>query len=121
MASEGTLSVKLSVNKGSLKLSRVESQTFDVATARRSSGTQSIGTSHEALGISSDLTPGKVLLKHVGTTNYIEVGIVVASTFYPVHKMIPGDIEVFRLASGAALFARADTAAEDLDFEVVAA
>lgn len=59
-----------------------------------SSNVQTIGFSaHEAVEIPTDLAAGTArwaFLKNVDPTNYIEIGLVVSGTFYPLIRLYPG-------------------------------
>ena len=81
---------------------------------------QTVGTTHEAL-VTGDLgTAGWALFKNLDTTNYVEIGVDVAATFYPVVKLLAGESCVFRLST-LTLYARANTASVILDSTMVEA
>lgn len=122
MANEGYITINLTVNKGGFKDSRPALQkNFDIAGVPYvSSGVQLIGTTEEAVAISSDLsTLGYCVFVNQDTTNYIELGIVQGGTFYPFTKLKPGEPQAFRSAVAYnALYAKANTAAAKLEFRV---
>lgn len=122
MADEITVTLGLSATKGELKVSLpTEVIRVDMAGSRTEGGVQDIGTTYEALSIGSDFgTAGYARFKNLDTTNYVEVGLEVAAAFHGFLKLLPGDIAVLRLATDA-LFARANTAAVKLQFELLEA
>lgn len=66
-------------------------------------------------------TPGEAWFVNLDETNYIEIGVQVAATFYPCIRLNAGEWSPVRLGLGAsALFARANTAAVDLQYHIEA-
>lgn len=81
---------------------------------------QDIGTTHEAMVIPADVgTKGWGYLVNLDTTNYVEVGVDVAATFYPVVRVDADSEQPIRWAEGATLYARANTATVKLRFVVI--
>ena len=111
MASEITIDARLQATKGYLSVDRrIASFKADMSGSLVDGAGQSIGTSAEAVDLSGDVaSPGWALFRNLDATNYLEIGIDVAATFYPVAKLEPGEIALFRLGT-AALYARANTA-----------
>lgn len=70
--------------------------------------TQTIGTAAAGtlIDLSELVTPGRYRYKNVDTTNYVEVGVQVAGTFYPLDKLLPGEVSSGRVADGVAVYAR---------------
>lgn len=66
-----------------------------------------------ALDLGSVVTPGWSIFVNTDATNYIEVGSFSGGTFYPVLKLLPGEVQSVRLAI-AAPYARANTTAVGL-------
>lgn len=109
MANDISITAKLSVNKNGAQLSR--SKTFNVAMAGdgRAYNLQTIGTTHEAIEIGGVATVGQCFFYNTDATNFVEIGIVVSGTFYPVLKLKPGEGQVWRAGTNA-LYAKANTA-----------
>ncbi|MBT8200072.1 MAG: hypothetical protein KJO36_06110 [Acidimicrobiia bacterium] len=73
---------------------------------------QSIGTTHETITVSGDMTTeGWCLIKNLDTTNYVEIGRDVGASFYPVMRLRATEFALFRWSPGVTLYAKADTAA----------
>ena len=83
-----------------------------------SPGTLLVGTSQEAVTPSDITSQGFVYFKNLDTVNFIEVGVEVSATFYPVIKLLPGEAVAVRLSPSVALFAKADTAAARLEAQI---
>ncbi len=106
--------VKGSMNFDTGGLSFTATQT----NGRFSAGVQDIGTTHEQVVIGSDIVAAGVSsFKNIDATNYVELGVVVSATFYPLVKLLPGESYPLRLATNT-FYARANTAAVKLQFVV---
>lgn len=113
MAGEIVIQMSVDVANGNL-LVRIPMQrlSIDQTTARGGlPGMQVIGTSHESVAVGDLVSPGWVWLKNLDETNYVQFGVDVSSTFYPLGKLKPGESAVWRLEPSATLYLRADTAA----------
>lgn len=120
MANEITLSTNLQLTNGGTKAGRNVSKRISQSTARHSGNVQNIGTTQEAVVVASDIaTPGFASFVNLDATNYLEIGLVVSATFYPLAKLEPGEPAVFRLATGT-FYAKANTAACDLEVLILA-
>lgn len=120
MANEISITQNISATKGNQTYSRSRSYRADWTTARMDGQTQSIGTTHEALTVSADVaTNGMGYFTNLDATNYVEIGRDVTGTFYPVAKLKPGESAEFRVAAGVTLYAKANTAACDLDWMIL--
>ena len=119
MASEITAVTGLSVTKGNLVASHAtKTMKYDMTGTHRCSSTQDVGTSHEALVIPAEVaTPGWCHMKNLDATNYVEVGVLVSSTFYPLLKLKPTEEIVFRLGTSSP-YAKANTATVKLDYSI---
>jgi hypothetical protein len=119
MADEIRANLSLTVTKGSLSLSKLFNDTADMAGTKYSAGCQSIGhAAHEALVVSGDIaTAGWAYFRNTDATNFVQVGVDVSTAFHPLVKLLPGEACVLRLAT-TAVYAKADTAAVDLDYVV---
>lgn len=123
MAKEITITAKLSVTNGSLKISRGEtSRQVDQAAAGYAARAQVIGNSaHEALDIGSDVSAaGCYYLRNLDATNYVTIGVDVSGTYCPLLKLLPGEEHVGRFAINAP-YAKANAASVKLDFCVLEA
>jgi hypothetical protein len=70
-----------------------------------------------ALSVSADVaTLGIARFLNQDATNYVELGIVVSATFYPVFRMKAGEPLQGRLVPGVTYYAKANTAAVNLEF-----
>lgn len=115
MANEGTISIRLSVAKSNLIIRKDDQISFSVAATPYAGGAQSIGTTYELLTMGDVATAGYGFLKNIDATNYVEVGIVTGATFYPLLKLLPGEIAAVRFAI-IAIYAKANTADCVLEF-----
>ncbi len=111
MADELTISLNINYLKDKVAIQRNISQKVTVSGADYSDQTQDVGHSaHEALAINSDIgTAGQVQIRNLDITNFVEVGLEVAATFYPLLKLKPGEVQLWRLSTGAP-FVKANTA-----------
>lgn len=121
MANEIQPSWKLRLENGSLKS---ETQVtagallVDQTTAKRHSSTQTIGfAAHEALTLGDLTTPGWAHFTNLDPTNFVELGTDVSAAFAPFAKLKPGESFPLRLGT-AAPYAKADTGAVELDYEI---
>lgn len=118
MAQEIQIVSSLTVNKGFLSLARDPgAQQIDMSGTRYDGGVQDIGFStHEQLVFKSDFgTPGWAYFRNLDATNFVQVGVVVSATFYPLVKLFAGEACVFPLATST-IYAKADTAAVKLEY-----
>lgn len=119
MANEITASAQLAVRSGNLDQTVSKRAQFDLTdtTPPVASGVATIGTTHEAIPMGDVSTAGWCFLMNVGATNEIEVGVDVSSTFYPFASLEPGEFAVLPLGTNAP-YAKADTAAEPLEYRI---
>jgi hypothetical protein len=110
MADEISVSYTFNVNNNNLTYFSTEGYSADQSLAGGpSNGVQAIGTSHEAIGITDITNLGYAKFKNLDQTNFVEVGIDVAATFYPFIKLLPGETCVVRLSPAITLYAQANT------------
>ena len=123
MAGEINFSFTLRCQNGNYDYNRTVQNTIDQTTAAGGSpGYQNIGTSHELIGGLADMTnEGIAVVRNLDDTNFVEVGLDVSASFYPLVKILPGEAYVMRLSPGVAVYAQADTAAVNLLFECLEA
>jgi len=115
MANEIATSTSLTIVNGSSKLSRQTSKQVTQSAIGTYQNTQTVGTTYEAVAVGADLgTAGYAVFTNLDLTNYVEVGVEVAATFYPFVKLKAGESAQLRLATST-LFAKANTAAVKLE------
>lgn len=117
-----TMSANFTVAKGTLKRSyaRNDTASFVSGAPPVASGCPTIGTSAggEALVLQDVSSLGWARFENLDATNYVEVGVVVSGTFYPVIALLAGEYTFVRLSSGIAPYARANTGNVQLDYEI---
>lgn len=118
MADELTLSLKFTFEKNGYKDSRSISDSVTVTGNATCGGVQTIGTTHEAIGKGDIGTCGFMRVMNIDSTNYVELGVEVAATFYPFVKLKPGESSVFRLGTSTP-YAKANTASVRIDYLIV--
>ena len=90
----------------------------DQTTARRWCGVMGVSTVAEEVD-TGDVTALSYGFRNLDATNYVEIGVMYGSTFCPTFEIPAGGCAFLPSgASGASLYAQADTASVDL--EVVA-
>jgi len=106
---------------GSLMISsRSQSITQNTAAPARAGGTQTIGfAAHEVLVVTGITTLGWARFRNRDATNYVEIGVDVAATFYPLVRLNFGEECVFRLSQGITVYAQANAAAVILDRDIL--
>ena len=116
MANEVSVSVSLQVNNGNMSFVKRDSYTADQSAAGGpSNGVQEIGTSHELVSITDITNKGFVYFGNLDTANYVEIGVDVSSTFYPLARLSAGESATLRLSPSVAVYAQANTAAVKLE------
>lgn len=122
MANEITIGVRLKALKGNLSVERrVDNVTADLAGSRYSANIQTVGTTKEQVVVGADVaTPGWAYFRNHDSTHFVDIGVVVSGTFYPLLRLLPGENQVVRLAT-LTFYAQADTAAVDLESFVLEA
>jgi len=110
----------LTIAQGNLKRTFVTTRGFDFvsSTPTMAAGVASIGfATHEAIVLQDVATCGWARFENLDATNYVELGVVVAATFYPFIKLKATEFCIIRLGSNAP-YAKANTAAVQLDYEI---
>ena len=122
MANEITITTGIQIQKGSLnRLIPTRSFSADMAGTRVIQNVQAVGTTHEALVVGDLASAGYCTITNLSTTNYAELGVDVAATFYPVVRIDPGkSAGPFKLSS-LTRHVQANTAAVDLDITITEA
>lgn len=122
MADEITVVAGLRCTKSNLLVSHSTLQSnFTMTGDAVSRNVQSIPTTAAgtALSIATAVgTAGYAFFRNLDATNFVEIGVQVGGTFYPVLKLFPGEYGVARF-SVLTLYARSDTAATLLDFSMI--
>lgn len=122
MANEISYTHRLSVSgTGKPTYSRTVTLTRDMAGADFDGKTVSIPTTAAGTAITIDAavaSKGFAYFENLDATNFVEVGVQVSSTFYPLIRLNAGEYAAVRLSTGVNLFARADTANVRLSYGV---
>jgi hypothetical protein len=121
MASEIAVNQRITATKGSITRTRNRSFNADWATATYAGTVQSIaagGTAGVALAFTGVTTGGWAYFINNDTANYVEIGVQVAGTFYPLIKLLAGEMALLRLAV-LTVYARANTSAVLLEYEAL--
>jgi hypothetical protein len=97
--------------------------TMDLADGKGSGGVQVISHSGsaaegEAFGVTDAAVGGVFYFRNTDSTNYVEIGFQVSSTFYPFLKLLAGEYAVGRLGN-AAPFGRANTADVNVQYRIL--
>lgn len=122
MADEITVIAGLRCSKSNLLVSHNTLQSvFTMSGDATSRNVQSIPTTAAgtALSIAAAVgTAGFAFFRNLDATNFVEIGVQVGGTFYPVIKLKAGEYGVCRF-SVLTLYARSDTAATLLDMSMI--
>lgn len=112
------LTATLRVENGNFKLER-DPGAIDIDQNNQGADyhIQNIGfAAHEAITVSADVTTlGVSYLRNLDSTNYVEIGVDVAASFYPLLRLNAGEGYPLRFAQGITMYAQANTAAVDLE------
>ena len=118
MANEIYMQGTLTVNKGSLSNSKTGNITANMTGTHASYCAQGIPTTQTLLSIATDVaTPGATWFRNTDATNYVQIGVVVSGTFYPVLTLNAGEFALCRLATNT-IYAKANTATVVLEWLV---
>lgn len=124
MAGELTVTSALAANKTTAspyysKPAGIQSFVVDQATPGGGvPGLMSAPTAGADVYITGLTALGLCEIQNLDPTNYVELGVKPAATFYPVIKLLPGEKYVFRLTTGITPHVRANTAACALSIEI---
>ena len=124
MANEITVTLALKVANGDLQSMSVPSRSYGItqntAAPARVGGTQTIGfAAHEALDLTDLTTNGVAHFRNRDAANFVQIGVDVGATFYPLVRLNFGEEWVFRLSQGVTPYAKADTAAVILERDIL--
>lgn len=123
MANEITVVAQLQALKSYLNISQNVTLRADLTGNNFTAQSQSIGhAAHEAIVIGADVgTAGWAFFRNLDATNFVQIGVDVGGTFYPLAKLLPGETAgPLRLAT-TSVYAQADTAAVDLFYLILEA
>jgi len=123
MANEITITTGLVATSGNFLVQHSTlTKQATLTTATRSLNTQNISTSSTALVIASGVgaAGGWAWFRNLDTTNYVEVGVQVSGTFYPLVRLNAGEAAVFRLGV-ITPYARANTGSVYLEHDIMSA
>ena len=122
MANELTITGSLKLANGNDSMSKTFTFNADqTSVGGPSPGTLSIGTTHEAVATTDITNKGWAFFKNLDTTNFVDIGVDVSATFYPLLRLEPGESVVVRLSPAVSLYAKADTAACRLESQILEA
>jgi len=124
MADEITFTMALTLANGELDSLSIPARTDKITQATavpsRVGGNQTIGfAAHEALVLTDLTTLGVAYFRNRNATNFVQIGVDVSGTFYPLVRLNPGEGWAFRLAQGITPYAQADTGAVVLQREIL--
>jgi len=123
MANEITITTALRYENGDLGGLTVPSRTQKIdqntAAPSRVGGCQTIGTTEEAIALTDLTTNGVARFRNRDATNFVEIGVKPAATFYPLVRLNADEECIFRLSQGITPYAKADTAACILDRDIL--
>ena len=122
MANEITRVVSITVSKGGASISSgTISQTVDMNGVDMGTVTQAIGTTNEALGVPADVTGDvHLVVKNLDSTNYVEI-FKDSGNSHLLSKLAAGQVCSLTNVPAASLYARADTAACQIQFWITEA
>jgi hypothetical protein len=124
MADEITWTCALTLANGDLDSMTIPARTLRITQATtvpsRVGGNQTIGhAAHEALALTDLTTLGVAFFRNRSAANFVQIGVDVDGTFYPLVRVNPGEGWAFRLSQGITPYAKADTAAVVLQREIL--
>lgn len=115
MADEITINATLSIDNGNYAATRRTSRLQATqSTLGGNAAVQSVSTSYEALALGDVSTEGWCYVRNLDSTNFVELGLEVSSTFYGFTKLEAGEPALFRV-SDQTIYAQADTSAVKID------
>ena len=119
MASELTLTVKLSWTKGSTTITlNLENLSSDTAGTNGIHNRQTVGTGEEALLLGDVAAGGYIMVVNRDSTNFVKIRHGTGGT--DLVRVDAGEFALFRIDDGAtAPFIIADTAAVDVDYALI--
>lgn len=117
MANELNINFTMAYSKGESRLTIPGKQMLvDVSSQVRASNTQTIGTTHEALGMGDVASAGAAYFLNTDATNYVDIGVDVSATFYGLIRLMPGDFAFIPRMATNAPYAKANTSSVNLEY-----
>ncbi len=93
-----------------------EQEVVTTSSVRALQNIQLVGTSHELVTVGDMTDSCMVLLKNTHATAVVEVGLVVAATFYPLFNIPPGErSKLSRASSLAGLYFKSNVVDTELE------
>lgn len=125
MANEITLSLSGSVTNGQYA-DTIPSQTCKITqtTLGAETGVRIVPTTAQAIPLGSVTTPGISYFKNLDPTNFVDIGVFVSGTFYPLIRLAPvatgsnGEFAALRIDPGVTPYWKADTATCNVQMKV---
>lgn len=91
----------------------------NMAGSHKTANVQDIPNTATAVTIGPGIaSAGEGIFTNLDPTNYIDLGILVSSTFYPLVRLLPGDVHAFRLST-LTFWAKASAGTPALSFEIL--
>ena len=119
MANEITVTTRMTLANGDLdsydSLTRSQKITQNTASPAHVGGTQSIGTTEEAITVTDLTTEGFARFRNRDATNFLTLGVKPAATYYPLLRLKANEEIVVRMEPSITMYAKADTAACNLE------
>jgi hypothetical protein len=116
MANEITVNSGINIQKGNLSFQLpLNTITADLTGTRVIRNVQNVGTTFEALAVNDVATAGWAYFRNLSTTNFVEIGVEVSATFYPLIRLNAGETAGPIRLSVLTARLRANTAAVDVD------
>lgn len=118
MANEISYNYSLSVAKTNLANSKSAQGSITLNGSHYSAGAMNVPTTAggTAIPLGSVATNGTAFFKNLDGTNYVEIGVQVTGTFYPLIRLKPGEPASLRISPSAVPYALANTAAVALEY-----
>ena len=109
MANEIRYSLSFQLSNGNNSYQYQKGISVDqIAAGGPSPGTVTVGTTEESIGLGELGNEGLAVIVNLDSTNYVDLG---SSTGSYMIRLLPGEPQLLRLRPGLTLFARANTAA----------
>ncbi len=122
MAYEIQASCSLTIRNGDSTFQRQYTSRFDQAAVGGVGQIQSIPTTAGGTAITLGglliANAGWSIFRNLDDTNFVEIGVVVAATFYALIRIGPGGFWQGEMNQSNAPYARADTAAVNLEYYI---
>lgn len=120
MAGEIKARISVVVENGPL-IEKISPGQIDITQSNigRGGHVQVIGTSEEVIDFGDIVIPGRLYLRNLDDTNFIDWGPESAGALVNCHTLKPGEDDWTRIKQGVVLRAKADTASVKLDVRLL--